>query len=45
LAPSALVIHCRGTSVRSIKASCWCMAWGFRSIIAPLPLSRSVRMR
>ena len=45
LAPSVLAIRCRPISVRSIRASCWCTAWGFRPIIAPLPLSRSARMR
>jgi hypothetical protein len=32
-------------SARSTRARCWCTAWGFRPIIAPLLLSRSARMR
>jgi hypothetical protein len=45
LGPSVLAIRCRPISVRSIRASCWCTGWGFRPIIAPLPLSPSARMR
>jgi hypothetical protein len=45
LAPSALAIRRLPVSVRSTRASCWCMAWGFRRIIAPSPLSQSARMR
>src|SRR5258706_15645168 len=35
----------RAISVRSIRASCWCTAWGFRPIIAPLLLSPSAPTR
>ena len=45
LGRSILALRCRPISVRSIRASCWCTAWGFRPIIAPLPWSRSAPMR
>ena len=36
--------RCRPVSARFIPANCWCTAWDFPPITAPLPSSRSARM-
>jgi hypothetical protein len=40
---SGSAIRCRRASAPFIAASCWCTAWVFRPIIAPLQWSRSAR--